>query len=82
MGSEMCIRDRCTDHLKWIDTTVMLVDCFTKFMRDNYLTTCLEENYWDYSQTESAKELKQKRKVSRQSCKTESKRPIALDLGE
>ena len=74
--------EECTDILKWIDTTVMLVDCFTKFMRDEYLKKCLDENYWDFSQTDAAKELKQRRKISRQTGKKESTRPITLDLDD
>ena len=57
----------------------MLVDCFTKLMRDDYLKKRLEENYWDYVQTDAAKELKQRRKVSRANSKRTRGRP---DLGE
>ena len=69
-----------TDILKWIDTTVMLVDCFTKLMRDDYLKKCLEENYWDYVQTDAAKELNRRRKVSRANSKRSRGRPEDLPL--
>ena len=57
----------------------MLVDCFTKLMRDDYSKKCIEENYWDYVQTDAAKELKQRRTVSRANSKRTRGRP---DLGE
>ena len=51
-------------------------------MRGVYLKKCIDENNWGYSQTEAARELKQRRKVSRQQGKKDSKRPIAHDLDE
>lgn len=47
-----------SDILRWIDTLVMVVDCLTKAMREDFMMEVLDSNWWDFTQTEVAKAIK------------------------
>ena len=54
-----------SDTIRWIDTLVMVADCLTKAMRDDYLTSVLETNVWNFVQTEEAKAIKTRKSEQR-----------------
>jgi len=54
-----------SDIIRWIDTLVMVADCLTKAMRDDYLTNVLDSNIWDFMQTEEAKAIKSRKSEQR-----------------
>ena len=47
-----------SDSISWIDTLVMVADCLTKAMRDDYLMNVLQTNVWNFVQTAEAKASK------------------------
>jgi hypothetical protein len=71
-GSEMpdprSLEDRPlepTDIVRWVDTSVMVADCLTKAMREEFLLRVLESNLWDFAQPESAREVKLRKQQQR-----------------
>jgi hypothetical protein len=54
-----------TDHIRWIDTEVMVADCLTKAMREDFLRKVLDTNVWNFAQPDSAKATKQKKQMQR-----------------
>ena len=50
-----------TDVCQWIDTTVMVADCLTKLMKDDFLLNVLRTNRWNSAQTEDARNTKQRK---------------------
>ena len=54
-----------SDVLVWIDTSVMVCDCLTKNMRDEYMMKVLDGNHWNFEQTAEAKEVKAKKQLQR-----------------
>ena len=54
-----------SDIIRWIDTLVMVADCLTKAMRDDYLTNVLDSNIRDFMQTEEAKAIKSRKSEQR-----------------
>jgi hypothetical protein len=62
-----------SDILKWIDTNVMVVDCLTKAMREDFLLQVLRTNVWNFVQTEEAKEIKARKQAQRSQSKREKR---------
>ena len=54
-----------SDSIRWIDTLVMVADCLTKAMRDDYLMNVLQTNVWNFVQTEEAKAIKTRKSEQR-----------------
>ena len=54
-----------TDLIRWIDTVVMVADCLTKAMKENYLRQVLDTNVWDLKQPQSAKDIKSRKQQQR-----------------
>ena len=54
-----------SDIIRWIDTLVMVADCLTKAMRDDYLKSVLETNTWNFVQTAEAKAIKTRKSEQR-----------------
>lgn len=52
-----------TDLVRWIDTTVMVVDCLTKAIRDDLLVNDVSNNQWESEQSDEAKRVKQRRRM-------------------
>ena len=50
--------EKATDICKWIDTHVMLADCLTKGMKEDYLIEVMCRNYWNFKQPDFAKQAK------------------------
>ena len=65
--------DNPSDTLKWIDTSVMVADCLTKAMRDDYLMQVLKTNRWNYEQTAEAKAAKARKQAQRSQLKREKR---------
>ena len=52
-----------SDIIRWIDTLVMVADCLTKSMRDDYFMNVT--NVWNFVQTAEAKAIKTRKSEQR-----------------
>ena len=64
-----------TDILKWIDTSVMVADCLTKAMREDFMRKVLDTNFWNYEQTAEAKAIKARKQAQRSLKKSQVSEP-------
>ena len=71
-----------TDICRWIDTTVMAADCLTKLMKDHFLQSIIEKNWWDATQTEEAKQIKLRKAEGTHRRKQERRDAEAADADE
>ena len=65
-----------TDSCRWIDTSVMLCDAFTKKMKADFMIKAVMSGYWNIAQSQEAKEGKYKKQRQRSSSKREKKSAI------
>jgi hypothetical protein len=63
------IKDRLTKddahQIMWIDTSRMLADCLTKFMKESCLTMHMQDGMLKFDATEESKQRKERAKMSR-----------------
>jgi len=64
-----------TDVVKWIDTTVMIADCLTKQMREDSLQKVIDENRWEFHQTEEARAVKARKQEQRRKATDNGEEP-------
>jgi len=53
------------DKVRWIDTSIMAVDCLTKVMPPDFLTSILESNRYDITPDPASTAKKAKKQVQR-----------------
>ena len=58
-------RKKRSDILRWIDTCVTAADCSTKQMSPGLLQKIIDDNFWNFEQTEEAKAMKARKQAQR-----------------
>ena len=69
--------EETTDSCRWIDTSVMLCDAFTKKMKPDALVSAMKTGCWNIAQPESAKKNKEDKSASRRKSKNAKLRTLA-----
>ena len=59
------LRGDLPDQIKWVDTSVMLVDALTKDMNGNHLRACLKEGTWSLKPSAESEVNKMKKQKYR-----------------
>ena len=66
------------DYPRWIDTSVMLADPFTKAMNCERLVATMETGNFDIRPTAESLMIKEKNRVARRSAKDKEKAEVTL----
>ena len=65
--------DQRTDYCCWVDTSVMVADCLTKLMNEDFFHSVMQTGIWNYAQTAEAKAIKLRKAEGVQRRKAERK---------
>lgn len=71
-----------TDVCRWVDTTVMVCDCLTKLMKEDFLIKVIFTNVWNSAQTEEAKATKTRKSEGAHRRKAEKKEDAQQEPAE